>query len=411
MRGLAVLGAATLVAALSAASTINPAAAAATTKTPAGTKITAQVFGLHDPKQQSTVPNGAIRLWDTNTGWDDLQPAPDQWNFAHLDAMVARAAAKKVKPMLVLGATPAWAVEDPTAPSAPWLQPGTASPPRTEADWITYVSTVAKRYRGRIDAYQIMNEGSLWQFWRGTPERLARLTVLASRAIKLADPAALVVATPMLPRQRTWTDWSTRYLQALKDRRWPVDVFAIHSYQPDSKSNPDGRATGIRRVEKLLTTMGAPKRPLWDTEANYSAASYYAPKVIGEQSTDWVARAYLDSIRLGVARTYWYAYDVPVGHLRITLGQGNLAASGYSAVARWLVGSTYLGCQNSLSPKRVQVTTCTFTRKKHTSWVVWTADRHTRLRLKTATVACHLLTPCVPVTKQTYVTTSPMLLR
>ncbi len=420
MRGLAALGAATLVAALTAVVAIHPAPAVASasrpstttaTKAPLGRMVRPVAFGLHDPHQQSTVPNGAIRLWDTDTAWYDLQPARGEWRFDHLDEMVARAETQRVKPMLVLGATPAWAAEDPTAPSAPWLRPGTSSPPVRESDWVTYVRTVATRYRGRIDAYQVMNEGSLWQFWRGSPERLARLTVLAQRAIKAADPAAYVVSTPMLPRQKRWKPWSTRYLTALKARGWPVDVFAVHSYQPDAMSNPEGRVTGIRTMQGLLRTLGAPRRPMWDTEANYSAASYYAPKVVGPQSADWVARAYLDSLRLGIARTYWYAYDAPVGHLRITLVPASFAASGYAAVSSWLVGSRFLGCTDTRAVTKVTVTTCSFTRGLRTSRVVWaSANRRTKLPGKTY-AACRLVTACVRTASTVYVTTSPQLLR
>ncbi len=418
-RGLAAFGVATLVAALTAAAAITPVPAGATakpsgrtpTKAPAAPLIRAQAFGLHDPLQQSTVSNGAIRLWDTDTAWYDLQPDRGQWRFDHLDAMVAQAQATGVKPMLVLGATPAWAAEDPTAPSAQWLLPGTSSPPRSEGDWVTYVRTVAVRYRGRIDAYQVMNEGSLWQFWRGSPERLARLTVLASRVIKAADPKALVVSTPMIPRQKHWRAWSTRYLAALRARRWPVDVFAVHSYQPDTMSNPTGRVAGIRTMQGLLRTVGAPRRAMWDTEANYSAASYFAPKVVGPQSADWVARAYLDSLRLGVARTYWYAYDAPVGHLRITLVPASFAASGFAAVASWLVGSRFRGCTDERAPTKVTVTTCTLRRGLRTSYVVWaSANRPTRLPVRTAT-ACPQVTACVRPSTTTYVTMSPLLLR
>ena len=141
-----------------------------------------------------------------------------------------------------------------------------------------YVTTVAKRYKGRIDSYQIWNEGGLPQFWSSTPAKLAQLTAAAHVAIKKADPHALVVATPLLPRQPHWESWSKAYLVALRDVHWPVDVFAIHSYQPDRLANPDGRVAVIQSTKDVLRSVHAPSRPLWDTETNYTSHAYFWPK-------------------------------------------------------------------------------------------------------------------------------------
>lgn len=385
----------------------NPAAAQAVTK-----PVKPEFFGMHDPFMDAPLHYGAVRLWDNGTTWADLEPSMDHYRFARLDAAVADAQARHAKITLVLGSTPTWAALNPKQRSAGWIGPGSASPPRHQVYWTDYVTTVVKRYKGRIDSYQIWNESQLPQFWSSTPARLAQLTAAAHVAIRKADPHALVVATPLLPRQPHWESWSKAYLVALRDVHWPVDVFAIHSYQPDKLANPDGRVVVIKQTKALLRSARAPRRPLWDTETNYTSHAYFWPKqkIRGNRAAAWVARAFLDSLRLGISRTYWYGWNAPVGHLGVTIGPNNRGAMGFATIRTWLVGSTFRGCTTSRGASGAALTRCSFLRGTKTSRVVWaSATVHAHLSGRTI---CQLLTGCkARTTTQTRVTTSPVLVR
>jgi hypothetical protein len=50
-------------------------------------------------------PVGFVRLWDTRTSWNYLQPARGSWDFSVLDAAVANASAHGAEISLVLGQT------------------------------------------------------------------------------------------------------------------------------------------------------------------------------------------------------------------------------------------------------------------------------------------------------------------
>jgi polysaccharide biosynthesis protein PslG len=384
----------------------NPAAAQAVT-----VKVKPEFFGMHDPFLDAPLHYGAVRFWDVDTTWANLEPSRGHYRFAHLDELVAASLAKHSKITLVLGSTPAWAALNPKQRSAGWIGPGSSSPPRHQVDWTNYVSTVVKRYKGRIDSYQIWNESQLPQFWSSTPAKLAQLTAVARVAIRKADPHALVVATPMLPRQPHWLSWSKAYLTALRGLGWPVDVFAIHSYTRDRLATPDGRVVVIKSTKDLLRSVHAPSRPLWDTEANYTSRRYFDAKITGPRAAAWVARAYLDSLRLNVSRTFWYGYNKPVGWLGVTIGTGTAAAQGYASVMSWIVGSTFKGCTTSRAATGVTVTRCSFLRGTKASRVVWaSAKRHTALGGKGTTI-CRLLNGCSARTKQTMVTRTPVLVR
>jgi polysaccharide biosynthesis protein PslG len=377
------------------------------------TPVTPEFFGMHDFGANPPLHYGAVRLWDTGTTWADVEPKKDHYRFGHLDAAVADATSRHEKITLVLGSTPTWAALNPRQISAVWLAPGSSSPPKFQAYWTNYVTAVARRYKGRIDSYQVWNEAGLPQFWSSTPAKLAQLTAAAYVVIKKTDPGALVVGTPMLPRQPHWRAWSKTYLHALGDFGWPVDVFALHSYQPDKLATPDGRVVVIKRAKQVLRDVGAPALPLWDTEANYTSRHYFWPKqkITGKRAAAWVARAYIDSLRLNVGRTFWYGYNKPVGRLGVTVGTGTTGARGYASVRSWLVGATFTGCTKSRAATGATVTRCSFLRGTATSRVVWASVNVRTVLHGKGTTVCRLLTGCSARTSESLVTTSPALVR
>lgn len=85
------------------------------------------------------------------TNWPRLQPAAVAWNFAPLDALVAEADAAGLKPVLVLGPAPGWAVSYLKKPTTAELQ--RAYPALNAAR--AYAGAVAKHYRGRVRYYQL----------------------------------------------------------------------------------------------------------------------------------------------------------------------------------------------------------------------------------------------------------------
>lgn len=304
--------------------------------------VSPQLFGMHAIKVPGSHIRGvhALRLWDTGTTWSALNPRKGVYNWAPLDEELAGAGGADIT--LVLGSTPKWAAETLDDNDAPWLGPGTASPPKKVADWKDYVHAVVSRYHGRIHAYQIWNEPVLSMFWRGTPEQLVELTVVAAREIRAVDPAALIVAPPMVPRQDNWRDEAAAYLAGLGAAGWPIDVFSFHGY-PEDRGTPDDRVGMITDVRSLLARSGAPDLPLWETEVNYTRDTGDRRGVEAWQSAAWIARTYIDAARLGVERSYWYAWDMPPRNLRLDIRRPeNLTA--YATVSDWLSGATVLAC-------------------------------------------------------------------
>ncbi len=102
-------------------------------------------------------------------------------------------------------------------------EPAWAGPPPGNIDaFVDFLTAMATRYRGRIQAYQIWNEPNLAREWGNKPPNAAEYTLMLRRAyqaIKRADPNALVISAGMAPT----TEWSqravpdTRFIQAMYD--------------------------------------------------------------------------------------------------------------------------------------------------------------------------------------------------
>jgi hypothetical protein len=82
-------------------------------------------------------------------------------------------------------------------------------PPNNLQDFGDFLTALAKRYKGRIAAYQIWNEPNLnvagRSEWGGRPPNPAEYTQMlkvAYQAIKAADPNALVVSAGLAPTSR-----------------------------------------------------------------------------------------------------------------------------------------------------------------------------------------------------------------
>ena len=398
----------------SVSSTVTPSVSPSLAPTPeptpsghaVGSVVRAHSIGLHVAGVQEgrwpdqLVPVGSLRLWDAGTNWSQVEAIKGEYNWTALDTAVKTAERHGIKDvLLVLGGTPTWNASRIRPGDYP--VPGAASPPRSLSAWDAFVSAVVKRYAGRISSYQVWNEASLAMFWNGTPEKLAQMTQSAHDIIRSVDPRAEVVAASTTVRLPGAFDrFFSRYLAALDELGWPVDVFAAHLY-PASRGTPDERAAFISRVRQALVTAGAPELPVWDTELNYGLAGPGPDNPLqtinGAEARDWVVQTSLDSLHQGIARTYWYIWTpdtYPLLGMQLTNDSG--AVSGLRIVDQWTVGSTWLGCVNDGA-----VVACSLERNGIPSVIAW-ASNVSAVYAPPAGLsrACTTANTCTPVTGQ-----------
>lgn len=364
------------VTACSSSSTVAPATPAATTPSVPG--IPASLVGMQvegvEVEAWPSAPFGALRLWDNGTAWSQIELAKGEFKWDNLEGALANAESKGLTDILmVLGTTPEWAVKKSAVKKgqADYPQPGAASAPANLQDWDDWVTAVVTRFKGRISGYEIWNEANLKNFYNGTPEELAEMTARAHTIIKAIDPEAVVVsASPALRLSARFDAFFPKYLAALAKADWPVDVLALHAY-PSGEGNPQVRGSLIEGYKSVVAEAGAPTDiPLWDTELNYGLAGPGdIPKtdITGPAAAGWIVRTYIDNLRFGIERAYWYIWtQKPYPLLGIQAYPGSDGEQGFFAIDNWVVGSQFEGCTDTAG-----AVTCNFTRDGQKSIVAW----------------------------------------
>ena len=368
---------------------------------PEANGVPASLVGMHiegaEAGAWASAPFGALRLWDNGTAWSQIELEPGVYKWDNLEGILENAEAKGMKDILmVLGTTPEWNAK--TVGDADYPQPGAASAPKDLKAWDAWVTEVATRYKGRITAYQIWNEANLKNFWNGTPEEMADLTKRAYDIIKKIDPSALVVsASPSTRLTGPFDKFFPAYLSALAAKGWPVDVVAVHTY-PSADGDPSARGAVLQKVKDDLSAAGAPADlPLWDTELNYGLAGPGdLPKVdiTGPKAAGWVVRTYIDDLRYGVDRSYWYIWtQKPYDLLGIQAYPQSDAEAGFFALENWVIGSSFDGCDDATG-----AVVCTFTRDGQKSVVAWSEKGDVAFKAPEGTaLVCDPLANCQEV--------------
>ena len=359
MRKLSVLIAPAAAAGLIAA--VLPATAANAAK-----YVPPELFGQHIAGVAGGVPatlagglGGSVRIWDSGLSWRDLQPNAGAPNLDPLRTAVAQIEGRfgpGVEILYTVGNTPTWAATKPNDPKALYGA-STNSHPALGA-YVDFVKAVAGV--PGIDAIQIWNEANLADFYNGTPTQMARLTVAAGKALKGMGWRGTVVAASTTVRSKGPVNaWGKQYGKAMKKAKaWKyVNAVSAHFYPPATKG-PNERVKYIKKTKAYYKRWGAKKKPLWDTEMNFGdQRSYMKVKRYydGDQAAAYVARAYLDSLRYGVARVFWYGWNIQVLGLDMTSRDGTLKAGGqaYLTAQDWLAGARWYGCKT-----KSKVTTC-----------------------------------------------------
>lgn len=252
-----------------------------------------------------TVHFSALRLWDSRTAWLDLEPAKGQWAFEHMDALVQKAETNGIPGVLmVLAGTPTWAASRVLPTDAPWMGPGSASMPTSLDDWRTYVTTVATRYKGRIEAYEIGNEPNFMTYWSGTPDQYRDFVATAAQAIRAADPAAKIVMSGGIVRNKGDVNRLRPWLAATAPLAASnaVDGLALHFY-PASRAMAGAPAL-LKSLVAQVNATGWGRVPRWVTEINVTDAAAQPAAVQVRDVTDLVKQTQDN----GFERLYWYAW-------------------------------------------------------------------------------------------------------
>lgn len=349
---------------------------------PSGRYVDDSFFGMHIRYgvEKDVWPNTFFASWRVitpETEWRGLQPSRDRWNFSALDKAVKKAGAHHVEVLLSLGQTPMWAASRPR--EVVQNGPGAASEPAQTADWERYIRTVARRYKGRIKYYELWNEPKFREVDRyrvedgftGYATQMVELGKVARRVLAEEDPNAILISPALgsanVARIEAW-------LKAGGGQVAPV--LASHFYEP----TPEEMVASYRRIRAGLDRNGYIGMPIWVTESGYfvenpewpPAKPQWNEEVVSpEKLAAYVVRAHLLTAAIGVARFYWYSWDIPnIGLTRSYGATPMIGAVAYGTMTRWLRGATISRCETDND----RTWLCYISQKQEKFVVLWNVD-------------------------------------
>ena len=253
---------------------------------------------------------------DVGFGWlkqelvwkEMLHSRGDQYDWYRPDGIVQLAEERGLKLLARLGAPPQWALE-----AAP---PGQPVDP---TDFANYCGAIAERYAGRIAAYEVWNEPNLAQEWNNQPpDPAAYLQLLQPcyRAIKTADPNAIVISAGLAPTDQPDLTIAMPDLQFYEGLYAAgaapyFDMLGAHApgyMNPPERSPDDAEADPVlqsrvwvfRHVEDvraLMVAQGDGDKQIAVTEMGWTSdhrpdSPYTWHAVTEEQKAEYLVRAY-----------------------------------------------------------------------------------------------------------------------
>jgi hypothetical protein len=119
--------------------------------------------------------------------WHTIEVRPGEYDWEPLDHVVDSCEAMGFKLLLSVVRAPDWLRADA-------LESG---PPQDFVQYGRFMEELSARYKGRVAAYELWNEPNLAREWRGDtldPARFVALVAEGSKAVRAADPGALIVS-------------------------------------------------------------------------------------------------------------------------------------------------------------------------------------------------------------------------
>ncbi|RMI47502.1 hypothetical protein EBO15_02290 [Actinomadura harenae] len=370
------------------------------------------MFGVTINSNTGTMPSfrvGGVRFWDGATRWADLEPRRGTYRWAPLDRLVDGARRAGLPALYTFGGTPRWAA--PGGPPTVYTDGSRAAPPDDLADWDAFVRALARRYKGRLEAYELWDSANDRHFFNGDPRSLVAMVDHASGIIKAADPGATVVC-PSMGRltSQDGLAFVARFAELGGYRK--CDAGGIKLFPRGPHDPPETLVPVLESLNRTLHAAGT-GIPLWDTGPNFDVP--LLDRLQDDDARDFAVRFFLVGLYgldLDLRRTYFYNWGgsrVPVV-LQVEGEPPTPAARGVETLERWLAGASVQSCGHGTADGLpAGVWQCRFT----TGTIRWSARGGVTMPVGARSVVVHRLdgtTATIPAGSNLRVTEAPVFL-
>ncbi|HEX6117775.1 MAG TPA: hypothetical protein VFY99_11805 [Solirubrobacterales bacterium] len=239
-------------------------AAALLPAAPADARVPPDFYGVVTqgavlPGDYDLMAGGGVEVLRFPIEWSQVEPAPGEYDWSAVDAIVQGATARGIDPLPFVWTTPGW------------VNPQKSRPPlgsRAEKRaWQGFLAALAERYGSLVDRWQIWNEGNFKRYWKPEPDPrdYAALLRLSAKTLRAADPGAEILIGGVAPVKRGMLPWE--FLEGLYRvrgvERW-FDTVAVHPYSPQlfgvefqiRQALDEIEAAGDRRAAIRVTELG-----------------------------------------------------------------------------------------------------------------------------------------------------------
>jgi len=220
--------------------------------------------------------------------WNQIERQKDNFDFSFFDDFVNNAKANEKKILAGL------------AYSTPWINNGKNIDYISRDDFkyfINYVEVTVKRYKGKVDAWEIWNEPN-WLFWKGTDKEFFELSRLTANKIREIDPDAYIVGGSFqrLPHNFIINMNKAGALENL-------NALSFHPYDV----NPKASTRLLDDFFKLASKINF-KGDIWISEMGYPTSGWYPSMVSLKNLPSYVIKTIAPAAARGTRVFIWYDF-------------------------------------------------------------------------------------------------------
>jgi hypothetical protein len=277
---------------------------------------------------------GTLRLL---VQWNDIETAPDEYNWYPLDYYVANTAANGIDLLPFLYGTPGWAGADCAGLSAELCERVPPLTAQARAAWTDFLQDFVARYGPQgtfwsdtsdlfdppylpVRQVQVWNEPSSQTYWRPkpNPKKYGKLVKLSHDAIAAVDPSIEIILAGVFPSPELGEQFRfTKFLEILYDVKGIKSKFDSAAFHPYARTIPRLR-NQISKIRKLMKQGKVGGKELWVSELGWGSAEPHDNRplikgLVGQavflrDGFDLVAQ---NAAKWNLAGVIWYSFRDP----------------------------------------------------------------------------------------------------
>jgi polysaccharide biosynthesis protein PslG len=233
--------------------------------------------------------------------WSKIQPEAGGYDWSTSDAALEALERGGLRALFTIYGPPAWSKGKDTDLPEP-------------KKFGAFVKAAAERYKGRVSAYEMLNEENTG-IWPRVSDRRASVYVpilkAGYKAVKAADPGAKVLMAGM------W-QFPVHYLEDMyrAGAKGSFDAINVHYYLNAIEGGPRffdsirGDFPFLLHYLKSVTKKYKDDKPIWITEIGWAISKENQSHVVSEdQQAEYLTYAYDQAMKSGVVeKIFWYVF-------------------------------------------------------------------------------------------------------